>query len=180
MKSLNFKKSQAGFTLVELGIVVGIAAVIIGLSLTVVPGLLATTRANAEISEVTAIVAKIQRTYTNQSNYATATTPIIASVKAFPDNEVAGSVITNRWGGLVTIAPTTLASIPNAGLNLTYASVPTAECLLIVQGVERTMRVITVNGVIVKADGANFADPALTGTNCNAQTLVPIIYTIGK
>ena len=177
----SLKKRQSGFTLVELGIVVAIAAIIIGIGLVVVPSILASTRANAEISELPTITTKIQRAYANQPNFAALTQAGIVNLNVFPEsvvNKTAGT-IANRWGGAVTIAPATLKQA-NDAVAITSADIPTAECLQIGQGVEGAMRKITVGTTVVKADGVSAADPAALGTACNAAATVSMIFTFGK
>lgn len=181
MKSLaNFKKKQSGFTLVELGIVVAIAAVIIGISLVVVPGLLASTRANAEVSELPAIATKIQRAYANQPNYATLTHSTVVGLKVFPESSVAGTVVTNRWGGLVTIAPFAAGLLSaNDAFTFTTTGVPSVECVQVVQSLERSARAIAVGAVQVKADAAAL-NLATLGTNCGLSNSNTLVFTFGK
>lgn len=176
---LSLKKRQSGFTLVELGIVVAIVAIIIGIALVVVPSILASTRANAEISELPTVVTKIKRSYANQPDFSLVSQATIAGLKVFPDSQVSGTNITNRWGGPVTVAPATLVT-DNDAVAITTTQVPTAECLQIGQGVEGSMRQITIAGVVVKADGTAAADPAKLGTQCATAATVTIIYTFGK
>lgn len=173
-----FAKLQAGFTLVELGIVVAIGAVIIGLGLVVVPSILASTRANAEISELPTIATKTQKTFANFPNYSTLTQPIAIGMKVFPDASVAGATVTNRWGGAVTIAPATLV-LANDAFIITSVGVPAAECAQIGQGMERSARVITVAAVAVKADGQPL-DLAKLGTQCGLAATTTMVYTFGK
>jgi prepilin-type N-terminal cleavage/methylation domain-containing protein len=175
----SLKKRQSGFTLVELGMVVAIGAIIIGIGLVVVPSILASTRANAEISELPTVVTKIQRSFQNQPNYSLVSQSTIAGLKAFPDAQVSGTTITNRWGGTVTVAPATLVTADDA-VALTSTQIPTAECLQLGQGVEGTMRQISIAGVVVKADGTSATDPAKLGTQCNSASTVTIVYTFGK
>jgi prepilin-type N-terminal cleavage/methylation domain-containing protein len=175
----SLKKRQSGFTLVELGMVVAIGAIIIGIGLVVVPSILASTRANAEISELPTVVTKIQRSFQNQPNYSQVSQSTIAGLKAFPDSQVSGTTITNRWGGTVTVAPATLVTTDDA-VAITSTQIPTAECLQLGQGVEGTMRQISIAGVVVKADGTTATDPAKLGTQCASASTVTIVYTFGK
>ena len=69
----------------------------------------------------------------------------------FPPSNVSGTTITNRFGGAVTVAKNTLmATTPGDTVAITSAQIPTAECLQIGQGVEGSMREISVGGVVVK------------------------------
>lgn len=178
------KKSQKGFTLVELGIVVAIAAIIIGIGLVVVPSILASTRANAEISELPTVATKITRAYANQPDFSAITTAGVIDLGAYQAasvNRTAGT-ITNRWGGNVTVASDTLVNADDV-VSLTYTNIPTAECLQIGQGVEGAMRQISVTGTaetVVKADGESAANPTTLGTACNSAARVSMTFTFGK
>lgn len=177
----SLKKRQSGFTLVELGIVVAIAAIIIGIGLVVVPSILASTRANAEISELPTIATKIQRAFANQPNYGALTQAGIVNLNVFPDSVVdktAGTIV-NRWGGAVTVAPATLSQA-NDAVAITSNDIPTAECLQIGQGVEGSMRRIVVGTTEVKAPGTTAANPTALGTACNATATVTMVFTLGK
>jgi prepilin-type N-terminal cleavage/methylation domain-containing protein len=177
----SLKKRQSGFTLVELGIVVAIAAIIIGIGLIVVPSILASTRANAEISELPTITTKIQRSFANQPNYAAVTQASIIGLNVFPTSVVdkTAGTVSNRWGGVVTVAAATLVNA-NDGVSITSTQIPTAECLQVGQGVEGTMRKITVGTTVVKADGSAAADSALLGTACNDAATATMIFVFGK
>ncbi|HEX7649998.1 MAG TPA: prepilin-type N-terminal cleavage/methylation domain-containing protein, partial [Noviherbaspirillum sp.] len=86
-KRESFRKyQQRGFTLLELGIVVTIALVLIGVGVTKVPKIMADNRANAEISELPQIVAKIQKAVANQQNYTGMTLDSLIRLDVFPQN----------------------------------------------------------------------------------------------
>lgn len=177
------KKRQKGFTLVELGIVVAIGAVIIGIGLIVVPSLLASTRANAEISELPTVATKIQRAYANQPNYSGMTHAAVVNLKVFPDNQVSGTTVTNRWGGGVTVAVNATGIVSaNDSFTITSTGIPEDECVQLGQGLERAARIITVGtgaSAVVKADGAKL-DLAKLGTQCAVASTSTIVYTFGK
>jgi prepilin-type N-terminal cleavage/methylation domain-containing protein len=187
MKLLNkFKKRQSGFTLVELGIVVAIGAVIIGIGLIVVPSLLASTRANGEVAELPAIATKISRAYANQPNFSTLTHANVVGLQVFPDNQVSGTTVTNRWGGTVTVASIGATGLVSAhdAFTITSTGVPSDECVQLGQGLERAARVISVTpkggaATSVKADGAKL-DLGALGTACKAATSATMVYTFGK
>lgn len=179
---MKLKTKQSGFTLVELGIVVAIAAVIIGIGLVVVPSVLAATRANGEISDLPAISTKIQRAFANQPNFSTPTTAsmaVLVNLRVFPENMVSGTTVTNRWGGSLTAAVSTLQTA-NDSVTLTDTNVPGPECNQVVQGIDRSYRQIKVNATTVKADGDAQVNLATLGTACNAAGNNAIAVTFGK
>ena len=173
---------QKGFTLVEVGIVVAIAAVIIGLGLVVVPSILSSNKANAEVSLIPAAVSKIQKAFSNQNDFSSATTAMVTKLNAFPNEQVnqTNGTITNRWNGAVNVLPTNLHGTDNDGAAITSANIPSAECVAIVQGVERTVARITVGTTVVKAVGDAAADPTAVGTACNAASTATIEYAFSK
>lgn len=179
---LKMKKRQSGFTLVELGIVVAIAAVIIGIGLVVVPSILASTRANGEISDLPAITTKIQRSFANQPNYSSptaATMPVLINLRVFPESEVNGTTVNNRWGGTITAAVDTLKTAGDA-VTITETNLPQAECVQVIQGVDRSYRKIAVNGTGVKADGEAQIHLDTLGTACGTGGNNSIALTFGK
>jgi nitrate/nitrite transporter NarK len=155
--------------------------VIIAIGLAVVPGIIASNRANAEISEVPSVVAKIQKLYNNQSSFSGVTTGQVAALSVYPDQEASavGGTITDRWGGAVTVASGTL-KVAGDSVILTYNNVPQAECTQIVPGVANSVRVITIGGTSVKADG-QAVNLTTVGSQCAAgSTANTITYQFSK
>ena len=71
MKQMKSMKSQGGFSLVELGIVVAIGLLIL-LGIGAANRTIAGTKVNSEVGEVKTITANVQRQYSGRANYATA------------------------------------------------------------------------------------------------------------
>ena len=175
---LKFKRRTSGMTLLEFGIVIGLFALVVGLALYVVPSILANIRANAEATLLPTVESKIQRAWANQPNFSQVTTAQVAGLHIFPDSEVSGTTIVNRWGGPVTIAPATLVTA-NDATAITSGNVPTAECMQVEQAVETSFRQITINGTVVKADGQTLVNENTVETAC-ASTTNTMVYTFGK
>lgn len=179
--ALGSKKRSKGFTLVEMGIVVAIGAIIIGVGIAVVPGIMASNRVNAEVSELPTIVTNIQRAYNNQPGFTPAPTiASLANLGVFPESRArpGDAAAVNRWGGAITVAAAG-ATLPN-GLTLTYADVPSAECRELVPALSNSFRVITVGTTVVKPDGGNVNMTTLPGL-CNvASGRVNIAYSFTK
>lgn len=193
VKKVGFKPraKQGGFTMVELGVVVAIAATIIVIALAVVPTVLANNRSNAEMQELPSIITNIQKTYSNNPTFAGATLDGVIRLNAFPTERVtipdAGlATATNRWGGQVTLTPANLSSV-NDIARLVYTNVGTRECKTVLQGVGSLVRRIYVDsanggvaggGTLIKDDGAAL-NLALLGTACGTTT-ASITYDLGK
>ena len=85
----NFKKyKQQGFTLLELGIVVTIALILVGVGVTKVPKIMADNRANSEIAELPQIVTNSQKAVMNQQSYTGMTLDTLIRLDVFPQNRV--------------------------------------------------------------------------------------------
>lgn len=185
------KLAQGGFTMVELGVVVAIGAVILVIALNVVPAVLANNRANAEMQELPSILTNIQKNYSNAPTFVGATLDAVIRLNAFPNERVtipgAGlATATNRWGGTVTMTVANL-SATNDIVRLVYSNVAERECKNVIQGVGGLMRRIYVDsanggaaggGTIVKADGAA-VDTGALGTACGTAAN-SITYDVGK
>lgn len=175
----NFKKyKQQGFTLLELGIVVTIALILVGVGVTKVPKIMADNRANSEIAELPQIVTNTQKAVMNQQSYTGMTLDTLIRLDVFPQNRVTipgagAATATNRWNGAITFAAGTISTAGDIGRYI-YAGVPASECKNVVLGVAQNFRRIYVDsansaaagaGTLVKADGAA-VDPVSVGTAC--------------
>ena len=175
----NFKKyKQQGFTLLELGIVVTIALILVGVGVTKVPKIMADNRANSEIAELPQIVTNTQKAVMNQQSYTGMTLDTLIRLDVFPQNRVTipgagAATATNRWNGAITFAAGTISTAGDIGRYI-YAGVPASECKNVLLGVAQNFRRIYVDsansaaagaGTLVKADGAA-VDPVSVGTAC--------------
>jgi type II secretory pathway pseudopilin PulG len=176
---LKFKRRTSGMTLLEFGIVIGLFALVVGLALYVVPSILANIRSNAEATLLPTVESKIQRAYANQPNYGSVTTAQIAGLLIYPQSEVSGTTITNRWGGPVTLAPATLVTA-NDAVAITSANVPTSECIQLEQAVESSFRTITINGTAVKLDNPTAVVNESTVSTACASATNSMVFTFGK
>lgn len=174
------KTRQAGFTLIELGVVVAIGFLLIGIGLYKAPAIMANYRANAEISELPQIVTNIQKIAANASNYSGYTLDTVIRNDAFPQNRTtigagAGSATaTNRWNGPITFAVGTISTTGDIG-RLVYQGVPDSECKNVITAVAQMFRRIYVdssnsatagNGTQVKTDN-QVLNSASVGTACS-------------
>lgn len=178
LRRSDFGVRQQGFTLIELAIVVVMVAVLISLGLKTINQTRVSANANAEATELPLIVSKIQKTYSTQSTYSGVSLAGLIALNIFPTERVVSPTSAqNRWGGGITVAAATLTNA-NDSVQLTYAGVPKDECVEVIPLVTQTVRVITVNGTSVKADGAGL-DLSALGTQC-AGTTNSIMYQFTK
>lgn len=171
---------QRGFGIIEIGIVLVIVGILLAVTLSYVRGVLADNRANDELKELPMVITRIQKLYNNRPNFNALTQTALISNGTFPQERITSpTVLNNRWGGAITAAVSTLTN-PDDAVTLTYTRVQEAECKAIIPQIENYVRTITVNGVSVKADGAQ-VDLAALGTQCVAGgTTSTIVYQISK
>lgn len=173
------RAKEKGFTLIELGIVVAIGFLLIGIGLYKAPSIMAGYRANAETTELPQIVTNSQKIAANAANYSAFTLDTFIRNDAFPANRVTipgsgSATATNRWNGNITFASGTITTNGDIG-RYVYTGVPDSECKAVVNATAQMFRRVYVDkansgavgaGVVVKADNAQL-DPAALGTSCS-------------
>src|SRR5260363_169284 len=156
------KRRQEGFTLIEIMIALAIVAVAIALAIKPVHQALSNAKANDEMGELPTIIANIQKVFAND--------------RVVPQT----AELANRWGGAITTSVVTIgSSAPNNGIALTYEGVPSMECAAVIPQMDEIVRIISVNGTQVKADGQP-ADLDAVSTACNASHANEIVYQFSK
>lgn len=178
-KNFNLRK-QRGLTLVELAMGVVIGGLILAASLGIVRTVMADNRVNDEINELSLVVGKVGKMYANRATFVGATTAMFISNGIYPPERItSATALNNRWGGTITVGVATTTTT-NDSITLTYTNVAERECKGMIPQLENSMRIISVGGTVVKADGAQ-TDLAALGTQCvaggNANT---IVYTFSK
>lgn len=188
----NLKKiNQRGFTLIELGVVVAIGFLLVGIGLYKAPTIMANYRVNAELQELPQIVTNIQKSYVNSPSFVGVSLDSIIRLDAFPQNRVTipgagAATATNRWNGAVTFAPGTITTANDIG-RMVSAAIPASECKNVVVGAAQMFRRVFVDsansatvgaGTIVKADGLPL-DPTALGTACSGA-INSITYDFAK
>jgi prepilin-type N-terminal cleavage/methylation domain-containing protein len=184
MKKLTFHRRarrQRGMTIIETMIAVTIGVVIVALAIKGVGGILADSRSSSEVGELPTIFSNLQKVYSQRSSFAGATQAIFVNNQAFPSSMVtSGSTnVTNRWGGAVTVAVTSITGGTNNALTYETTGVPSSECASVIPQLDNVVRVVTVNGTSVKAD-RNSTDLSALGTACSTTSSNDVIYTISK
>lgn len=172
---------QKGFTLIELGIVVAVGFLIIGIGLYKAPSVMAGYRANAEINELPQIVTNSQKIAANAPNFTSFSLDTFIRNDAFPANRVTipasgSATATNRWNGTITFASGTITTAGDIG-RYVYTNVPDAECKQVVNAVAQMFRRVYVDkgnsgtagaGTAVKPDNARL-DEASLGAACSGN-----------
>lgn len=153
-----------GFSLLEILLVLGIAAALIIAAFVVYPKVQAANRAQAEEQNIAAIAAGVRGLYAGSSNYASISNQVLLNGKVFPDNMVAadGATVTNVWGGILVVLPST--NVTN-GFNIQETGVPQVECAQIVTSAGNNFTYIALNGAQVKTS-VKALDPGTIASTC--------------
>ena len=133
----NFRKyKQQGFTLLELGIVVTIALILVGVGVTKVPKIMADNRANSEISELPQIVTNTQKSVANQQSYTGMTLDTLIRHKLKVLGVANGQRVPEDWHRLPSTALVQRAlkgaasgawRMDNTDVNLIFAGAPLTD-----------------------------------------------------
>lgn len=153
MKNLLVKKSSTqGMSLIELLLVVGLAAIILAGMFVAYNKVQSTNAANTESANISTLRAGIKNLYGTTSNYSGVTEVILLQARVVPDSmrTAAGTTINNSFGGAVTVAPATFAGNANSAFAITYPNVPVDVCAKLVVAVSQSFNLVTVNGTTVK------------------------------
>lgn len=177
MKKMNFKSraKSAGFSLIELLLVIGFIAGALVLAFVTYPKVQATQRANLESQHLTVIAGGIKNLYSTTKNFGTLTNLTLIDSKIIPDDmAVESPAIRNVWSGDVTIEPDPAT---NLRYSITYEGVPTAECVKLSTGVSTNFVQASINGNLIMdrlAAAQVEIDPAQITVECNnaVNTLV--------
>lgn len=168
---------QGGFSLIEVLIVVAIAAVAIAFIAPRITKGFAGSQANDEVQNVQSVLG-VLRELKGQNGYGASANlvPALHSKDALPGAwTVTGSPpteVTNPWGGAVTIA----ATASGAAVVITSAAVPAAACNTLVARMlsAGSIRTTTVGGNAV----ASGATPTQIATACGAgEDVRTIVWT---
>ncbi len=167
--------NQRGFTLIEVAIVVALAAVLLG-SLKIVPEIMAGNRANSEIAQIPRVIANVQKQFYNSANFSTIANTIVNQFKLVPDEmNGGGSIINNRWGGTVTFTP---SGANSTRFTMTYTNVPESECQKILMAVGGNYLDAGANSTSI-LDASHKVDQTKVASQCQS-TQNSIFFEAGK
>lgn len=165
----NLKKKQFGFTALELAIVLLVAAVVIAFAATQGSKLWGDSQNTTEMQNISTLYNQTKNLKGTAGYGANGTSllPTLAAMDALPKNMAySGGVLTNSWGGTVTITST------GSGYSLTYNNVPQAACVELAQKVSRGGAMTTKPGGGAVVTGEVTAPVATAGCSAATNTLV--------
>lgn len=160
-----FKAKHAGFSLIELLLVLGVLAILLIAAFVVYPQVRDRNQANAEIQKITAIKANLTNLYASRGgNYTGMLASTVIQAKAVPASSVEGTLIKSAWGkeimfsvdsGASTATMTPGRTFPQGRYySIIYAEVPNSICLPLVSGAAGNFQGIRVNDTqVIGSDG---------------------------
>lgn len=171
--------TQGGMSMIELSVVLVVVALI---SAAVFFGLQSNTRrieTQDNIAALTEISAEIKKKFGRANQYGIMTTALAVQSRAVPEQlRLTSTTAQNSYGGAITIAPATCIAANDCG-DITWPSIPQAQCMDVVIGSQAGARRITVGGVVVKALDAQL-NIATLATQCEAANTADMVFTVGR
>lgn len=151
-------KSNKGFSLIEILLVVGFIASAVAAVFVVYPKVKIANDVQTEVSSLAQIVGGIQSVYSTSPNYNGLTTQIAIQAQIIPKGQVTGtSTFNNSFGNPVTISTVAYGAIANGAFTLT-SDVPKEGCQKFINTVGATARIVSVNAVVIKDESASPVD----------------------
>ncbi|MBC3871447.1 type II secretion system protein [Undibacterium oligocarboniphilum] len=175
MMAAGKKMKQAGFTMVEFGLVLVIGAILIVGIFSKFSANTSATQTNQLTGDLTTLMGQVKSSYAN--NYSAVTNAKLDSGSFFKNlnslNDNAGSVTTNLGGGSLTVSSGT---VNTAGDSVSYVvtQLPDSSCVPFVTAMSKTVTKLSVGTNVVKAPGTN-PDPSqikCSGDNNSITMLV--------
>lgn len=161
MKSYNIqsKKKQQGFTLIEMAIVLVLAAAVVYGIFAAMKVVGTRTTNNQEVKNATMIAADLKTKFGGQLSYSGLTNSTAIQINAIPKGMIQGANIVTGWGTTLAITASNVNGTANDGFALTY-EVPADSCSDFISAVEGAFTKITIGTNVVK--NARSGDSTLT------------------
>lgn len=170
------RQRQRGYSVIEMGIVLALAAIAIGALAWVSVGLFTNTALNTEsqkLQSMTNALYKYSQSSPDTSGFSTA---MAIAIQAVSPDSVTGTVINSKVGGSITVAPATLVAA-NDAFSINYSAVKKAACVSFVKDNGQAFDTVVVNGTNVKTTTDTGVTDAVA-TACAAANAV--VFTKSK
>jgi prepilin-type N-terminal cleavage/methylation domain-containing protein len=169
---------QAGFSLVEILLVLGIIALLAISAFVIYPQVRDASNANREAQNLTTIISGIRNLFGNTSTYQGLTTSLVNQAGIFPKTMNSGILTTTQpiehtGRGLVEISSW---DADMRRFSIMYRDVPSQLCVKLAQNYGKDVDEVIVDGVTVKMAGSLGSNPVLTMTQCNSLDKVDINF----
>lgn len=171
----NQLQSQKGFTVLELGMVLVLVAIIMVPMFNRFMDSRDKDLAKAEVDLWTAIATNSQDKYSLEPDYTGVTQATMKGLDIFPASMLSGTSIVNKAKGTVTCAAVDVTATKD-GLECTSTNYPKAMCTSVAQKLATVMRKISVGTTVVKAaDAATDMSELSTACAASGNTLKFVI-----
>lgn len=182
-QSFHSRRRQAGFSLIEIGIVLVIVAIIAVLVYSKYSTINNRRIAQAEADRVSQLISNIRARYSQVPDFNGITPAIVINNGAAPSEMVSGTTLKSGWATTVSVAPATL-STANDAFQITY-TVPKQYCSEFVQAAAGSAQKVTVGSgaspTVIKDDIAGTAyNVAAVGTACSAGATATVNFIAGS
>ncbi len=173
-----FGRAVRGFTLVELLIVLGIAAIILMGAIGLYDANKQATDSQAEIRNMQTLVTKARQLYNGRSDYANISTKLLVDAGGLPSSmSWDGTDLTNSWGGLTSVAGSATAGL----FDVSYTKVPVKNCIDMGMGAVSTAQYIkigTADALQTVAGGAGAQPSAVeVSAACGSSGSVSMVFS---
>lgn len=180
MEAHRGSKRQRGMTLIEITIVMIIAALVATAAVFGFQNLQRRNEIQDNVSQIVEIAADLQRKFGVNNQYGAVTTAVGVRSRTIPSQlRVPGTdTAANSYGGAITLTAATITAT-NDVVQLSWGNVPQSQCVDLVIATSNVARRISVAGTVVKADGAALV-PATLIAQCETALRVAVLYEIGR
>lgn len=115
-------RQQKGYSIIELSIALAIISIILVTALAGVQRILRSNNVNEDLKNLNLMASKVTVMLTNVANTAGITQANLVNLRAFEGFRVAGNVVTNAFGGNITVVPNAavLGTVPISGGLMVY------------------------------------------------------------
>lgn len=177
-------KSQHGWDIIQLSIVIAIIAMLTVLSLVMVKSTRTSGTAQAAAGTFSAIAQGTRKAGSAAVSYSGFSATTLIDQGVIPEKWVSGTTILDDWGQSVTVAVTTLSGGTSNAVMFTFPAVPSAACSDFVNQASGAAEVISVAGTSVKnvTSGTNTVSPSTLATACDANSgsTKSVAFTVGR
>lgn len=154
MRTIKINRNQNGFTMIELMIVLALAAIATVIGISLYNSNSAQTEIEREVRNLNSLVPLVKQTFmTAQGNYEGLSNTVMLNSKSFPESMRVGSsntLIRHSWNNDgVDLAPVNFLGTAFDSFTITYKSVPAAACQDLMSRVYKFFEEVDINGTVV-------------------------------
>jgi Tfp pilus assembly protein PilE len=176
--------TQHGFGLLEVILAVGAAALLAGGTFVLYQTTSNRSNVRAEQANIQQIAANTSHQYGALGSYAGLSTPTAISQGLIPASMIHDGAALNRWDSTVTLRPSAISGVANAGMDIIYASVPKRACAMLAIAAGAGMSDVKISPVSSKSGQSvmrgNTLDRAAISSACATADSHRMVFTYGN